>query len=182
MGALTQYMKPKTPPPNPWIEKNKVSEAKKDEAANGEREHLHRTTSLTDLKLQDEPPVKSRAARRPPSRRLVRHVLRARVEAINALAGFFDHLQRMGASGSDSKVKASVHLARLYGGMVVSPSQSHHDGGITDSEQGYRSVKEIVSFLKDRGAKIPTLRHGRFEEEWAASSDAEGYSTTEEKL
>lgn len=178
MGALTQYMNPKTPPPNPWIEK-KVPEAKKGEAPNEERESLHRTTSLTDLKLQNEPPVKSRSARRPPSRRLVRHVLRARVEAINALAGFFDHLQQTGASGSDRKVKASVHLARLHGGTVAPPSQSH--GSFTDSEQGYRPVKEIISFLKNRGAKIPTLRHGRFEEEWAASSDAEGYSTTEEK-
>ena len=178
MGALTQYMNPKTPPPNPWIEK-KVPEAKKEDTPIEERESpLHRTTSLTDLKLQTEPPVKSRSARRPPSRRLVRHVLRARVEAINALAGFFDQLQEAGASGSHRRVKASVHLARLHGGSIEPPSQSH-DGGITDSEQGYRSVKEIISFLKNRGAKIPTLRHGRFEEDWAASSDAEGYSTEE---
>ncbi|EAU91635.2 hypothetical protein CC1G_09317 [Coprinopsis cinerea okayama7 len=180
MGALSQFMTPKTPPPNPWIDKARVS-PKNEESKEGA---LERSTSLTDLKLQQEPPVKSRSARRPPSRRLVRHVLRARVEAINALASMFDQLE----NHSDKRVKSSLHLAKLYG-ETVSPAQSHSDSkgidGIPDPEQvqGYRSVKEIIRFLKERGANIPTLRHGRFEEQWAAatSSDAEGYSTTEEK-
>ncbi|TFK25729.1 hypothetical protein FA15DRAFT_668252 [Coprinopsis marcescibilis] len=186
MGALSQFATPKTPPPNPWVEKPRVGPTVKEEEAS--TKDIPRTTSLTDLKLQEEPPVKTRSARRPPSRRLVRHVLRARVEAVNALASLFDQLEQ---GGPAKKIKVSTHLARVYGGKIV-PSQSQQDpnehGVTTPSVEGYRTAKEIVTFLKERGAKIPTLRHGRYEGDWATaaaaaqvgSSEAEGYSTNEE--
>lgn len=58
-----EYLEPKIPPPNPWI-----SREGEDKDKDKERERRHR----------------------PPSRRLVRHVLRARVEAIHALEEFFE--------------------------------------------------------------------------------------------
>ena len=62
--ALSEYMSPKIPPPNPWI------------SGAGEGETRGR----------------EKGGRRPPSRRLVRHVLRARVEALNGLGELFDSL------------------------------------------------------------------------------------------
>jgi hypothetical protein len=94
--------------------------------------------------------------RRPPSRRLVRHVLRARVEATNALAGFFDSLSR---AKWEKKVGASGHLGRAYGGVA--------DG------RGWRHAGEVRGFLEKRGAAIPTLGQGPMEDEWGASSEGE---------
>jgi len=185
MGALKQYMTPKIPPPNMWIDANRPKKEEQQQQESKVEEAIHRTTSLTDLKLQLEPPVKSRSARRPPSRRLVRHVLRARVEAVNALASMFDQLD----ASSARNVKASLHLAKLYGNTVAAAdaSATGESGGFpAPEEQGYRSLQEILRFLKERGAKIPTLRHGRLEERWAeapslsTNSDTE-YSTSDEK-
>ncbi|CAA7263179.1 unnamed protein product [Cyclocybe aegerita] len=177
IGALAQYMKPRTPPPNPWIDRPKAATPAAVE------EEVARPGSPTDFKLQEEPPVKMRAARRPPSRRLVRHVLRSRVEAMNALAGFFDSL---GQAGYDKKIKASPHLARMYGGGVGSGSGSGADASLREGqdggvEEGWRYGGEVVTFLKKRGAKIPTLGQGPMKDEWAAlSSEGEGDTTGEE--
>lgn len=128
----------------------------------------------------EEPPVKART-RRPPSRRLVRHVLRSRVEAVNALAAFFDAISQ---AGSEKKVNASPHLARMYGGGVkASASVSGADGSAQEEQagvEGWRYAWEVVSFLKKRGAKIPTLGSGPMEDDWALSSEGEGYTTGED--
>jgi len=114
----------------------------------------------------------NRSARRPPSRRLIRHVLKARVEAVNALASFFDQLER---EGGDKRVNSSLHLARLFGQVT--------DGENSEkTEKGWRYSKEVVGFLRQRGAKIPTLGNGVINGAWAAlSSEGEGYTTSEEK-
>lgn len=108
----------------------------------------------------------------------MRHVLRARVEAVKALAGFFDNLQRAPQS---TKVHASVHLAHLYGELIEGDKVSEVTG--LAEMQGRRNVHEVIAFLRQRGAKIPTLKGGPIEGEWAAlSSEAEGdgYTTVED--
>ncbi|KAF6761167.1 hypothetical protein DFP72DRAFT_880302 [Ephemerocybe angulata] len=178
LTALSQFMTPKTPPPNPWVEKARRA------ASDAEDTPPPRSSSPTDLQLQREPPVKSRSARRPPSRRLVRHVLRARVEAVNALASLFDQLEQ---AGGQKVIRSSPHLARSFGGSVVPQKVAegaNEIGADSESYEGYRGVKEVVASLRQKGAKIPTLRHGRFEGDWAAALSSEGeesYTTTDEK-
>jgi len=100
----------------------------------------------------------------------MRHVLRARVEAVKALAGFFDQLESAGGVGV-KKVYASPHLAKQYGEFMMVPGE---DGPVAE---GRRDVREVIDFLRKRGAKIPTLGHG--EREWAAlSSDGETETAT----
>lgn len=171
-------MTPKTPPPNPWVERTRgpVKSESQDTP-------LVRSSSLTDLQLQKEPPVKTRASRRPPSRRLVRHVLRARVEAVNALASLFDQLEE---AGSQKRIRSSPHLAKAFGGTIVAQKVAEgagEYGANSDATEGYRAVKEVFGFLRQKGAKIPTLRHGRFEGDWAAalSSEGEECTTSDEK-
>ena len=131
-SAVAQYTNPKKPPRSVWIDK-----------APQEKE-------ITDFQLQPEPPVKARSARRPPSRRLIRHVLRARVEAANALAGFLNEIAR-----TRKRVKASPHLAQ---------------------GREWRDGAEVVAYLRARGAR---MRTAPLTDEWAASSDYEGYTTEE---
>ncbi|KAF8161060.1 hypothetical protein B0H34DRAFT_699266 [Crassisporium funariophilum] len=170
LAALSPYTNPRTPPPNPWIERPRTPN-NTDATA-----HPH---SPTDFKLQEEPQVKARPPRRPPSRRLVRHVLRSRVEAINALAGFFDQLARSG----EQKVKASPHLAKTFGGGIVATGRSAADGSVAVGQavEGWRTAAEVITFLKKRGANIPTLGRGPLQDDWALSSEGEGYTTGEEK-
>ncbi|KAJ7467072.1 hypothetical protein FB451DRAFT_1560983 [Mycena latifolia] len=128
-----------------------------------------------------EPPVQARPKRRPPSRRIMRHVLRARVEAVKALAAFFEELRVQSAQArarGGMRVHASLHLARLYGGVdAPAPKAEGADAGLmgADAEgQGWREASEVIAFLTKRGAKIPLMRHVQVEGEWAAlSSDAE---------
>lgn len=113
----------------------------------------------------------------------MRHVLRARVEAVKALAEFFEQLRMQSAHNrtrGGMRVKASVHLARLYGGIeVAAPKAEGEDAMLVSEEQqdgeGWREASEVIAFLTKRGAKIPHLSHVQVEGEWAAlSSDAEG--------
>ncbi|KAF9020653.1 glycerol-3-phosphate-acyltransferase [Hymenopellis radicata] len=80
LAALSQYTTPVLPKDNPWIDKAKKTPT---------------SSSPPSPPLPAKPPVKSRKKRRPPTRRIMRHVLRARVEAVKALAG--------------------THLAKLHG-------------------------------------------------------------------
>ena len=109
----------------------------------------------------------------------MRHVLRARAEAVRALAGFFERLERecaaAKAAGSVKKVLASAHLARAYGGWAEGEGEAgkgcveEADGvQLAGPVQGWRSAAEVLGFLRARGAKIPTL-----EGEWAALSEEE---------
>ncbi|KAJ7122064.1 hypothetical protein C8R43DRAFT_1149056 [Mycena crocata] len=132
-----------------------------------------------------EPPVKARPKRRPPSRRIMRHVLRARVEAVKALAEFFEEL-RIQSSQSRNRggmhVKASLHLARLYGDIDAPvPKVEEGNAGpvVEEEEQGWREASEVISFLTKRGANIPLMRHVQIEGEWAAlSSDVDSDAMT----
>lgn len=147
MDALAQYTTPAVPPENTWVERKK---AKADETT------LH----------QNEPPVADatvnkrilgKNSKKPSTRRIMRHVLRARVEAAKALAAMFDDLQ-----SNNTRLRASPHLAKTHGAV--------------EGDQGWRSAGEVIQFLKERGAKIPrTSDLSSKEEAWARalSSDAD---------
>ncbi|KAF9531602.1 glycerol-3-phosphate-acyltransferase [Crepidotus variabilis] len=171
LPALSQYMKPKIPPPNPWIDRP-LNNTEKAEAEGD----VKAPASSTESKAHDALAAKGRS-RRPPSRRLVRHVLRARVEATNGLAALFDSLAH---HGRDKKVKASAHLAKAHGGGVVKAEAGSAEASVGEGEEGWRYAAEIVAFLKKRGAVIPTLGQGPMEDDWALSSENEGYTTGED--
>jgi glycerol-3-phosphate O-acyltransferase/dihydroxyacetone phosphate acyltransferase len=96
------------------------------------------------------------------------------VEAVKALASFFDQLERMKGL---RRLKASPHLARMYGGFTNAGIKAEEE--VHSPVEGWRDVHEVILFLKERGAKIPTLGP---EEEWAAlSTEGEGdYSAMDE--
>jgi glycerol-3-phosphate O-acyltransferase / dihydroxyacetone phosphate acyltransferase len=155
LTALSQYTTPAQPPTSPWIDRPRTP---------------NNTDGKTESKRQDDAVVGNRPPRRPPSHRLVRHVLRSRVEAMNALACFFDQLARAGAG---KKVRASPHLAERFGGSTVAKSKADLSDE-QETTEGRRYAVEVITFLQKRGAKIPTLRQGPLEDEWALSSDGEG--------
>jgi len=170
MTALSHYTKPRTPPPSPWVNRPIIATTN---ASPGEEK-----SKATDFGMQSEPPVKSVSLRRPPSRRLVRHVLRSRVEAMNALAGFFDQLAR---AGPEKKVQASPHLARMFGGGISANNGNESIEEAQQNVEGWRYAAEVLNFLRNHGAIIPTLGQGPLEDEWALSSEGEGYATGEEQ-
>jgi hypothetical protein len=102
----------------------------------------------------------------------MRHVLRARAEASRSLASFIAQLE---ASPADKRVRASVHLARVYGG-VESPAGASDTNGVDESPPepiGWRHAHEVVSYLRGHGAKVAALKKS-IEGEWAAlNSDGE---------
>lgn len=98
----------------------------------------------------------------------MRHVLRARGEAVRALASFFAALE--GAGGEDKQVVASAHLARRFGwvdGVKVS-MEEQGQGPVEVQVQGYRHAREVISFLRMRGARIATLER-KIEGGWAGT-------------
>ncbi|KAF8644803.1 hypothetical protein AX16_008263 [Volvariella volvacea WC 439] len=203
--SLSWYTTPQLPPENPWIKRPKTPRRNTPSTpASNSSPHISPSPSTSTLgsisgdllaTQPPEPPVKGR--RRPPSRKLMRHVLRARVEAIKALAGFFDQLER---AGGNKRIQASIHLARRFKGTVEtvrvpaaeyelptgaerstgnsnsardqSQGTGHEEIQFVDEEQGWRDAWEVIDFLRQRGAKIPSLGAG--ESEWAAlTSEAE---------
>ncbi len=121
--------------------------------------------------------------------------MRARAEAAKALAGLFTHLEK----NSNLKVRASRHLAIKYGGTVEEKNKFlPPDAAVTgvngngkskvypveDSEleayiheeleepRGWRTAREVVSFLRQRGAKITSLRDD-VSGAWAAALSSE---------
>ncbi|RDB16781.1 Glycerol-3-phosphate O-acyltransferase 2 [Hypsizygus marmoreus] len=171
LAALSQYTTPSIPKESPWIDKPKTTaegpRTSPPESSSPAAPSVAHIPGLSNVIITEEPPVKARPKRRPPSRRIVRHVLRARIEAVKALAGFFDYLDR---TPQATRVNASMHLARVYGHL------DPPDPSTPDAEAvSWRDVHEVIQFLKKRGAKIPTLKQGAIDGEWAAlSSEAEG--------
>jgi len=136
-----------------------------------------------DLSLATEPPQTpispvdaetTRRKRRPlASRKLIRHVLRARSDAARLLADFFAELERSG-----KEVKASSHLAEAYGASRRTNGTGLQETAegvqISPEPQGWRDAREVVRFLRERGAKIGDLGNSVKGGWAAASSDGEG--------
>ena len=152
LAALSQYTTPLVPPESPWVEQGNRS-------------------STPDLPSQAaEPPVVLKR-KRPASRRIMRHVLRARGEAVRALASFFTALEDTGES---KQVVASAHLARRFGWVdeVKVDMEAQGQGPVKVEVQGYRHAREVISFLRSRGAKIATLER-EIEGGWAEGTPTE---------
>ena len=109
----------------------------------------------------------------------MRHVLRARAEAVRLLASCIAQLE---AGPAEKRVRASVHLARLYGSFETPAPTS--DTSSTDSSSpspvGWRRAHEVVSYLRARGAKIAALERG-IEVEWVALNSDGDLSPAEDR-
>lgn len=162
LTALTPYITPHIPPPSEFIDKKKTKSGT--------------STPSQEANLSSQIPVAmsaKRPKRRVPTRKLIRHVLRARLEASRLLATFFAELARSG-----KQVRASEHLAKLYGVMPSSaePLRDTPGGVAAPAEpQGWRDAKEVIRYLRARGANIGQLSVPA-EADWAAaSSDGESF-------
>ncbi|KDQ07170.1 hypothetical protein BOTBODRAFT_120414 [Botryobasidium botryosum FD-172 SS1] len=162
-AALKPYMKPRTPPPSPWV--SKPTDA---------------NPSIASTAAPQLQPDGHQKRRRPASRRMIRHVLRARLDAARSLATFLGEVERSG-----SMLRASAHLALMFrgrvdddnSGMEAEPTDNHVP---TPSKRtGWRSAREVVGFLRARGARIATLVQSA-DADWAVASsegEDEGGST-----
>nr|GAT57513.1 predicted protein [Mycena chlorophos] len=141
---------------------------------------LTNKTKMEDVEPPaDLPPSTPGPRRRPSSRSIMRHVLRARGQAVTALAELFEQLRM----NKDVRLKASEHLVRRFGGQleeVAGKSDTEGEGHAqgTPKMEGRRQANEVIAFLTKRGAKFPHLgrRLLESEAEWAAAaltSDAE---------
>lgn len=170
LSALSQYTTPLVPPENPWIDKNRANSS----TPGG-------TLRSLPTQFTDEPPVKIARRRRPSSRIIMKHLLRARGEAVKALAEFLTTLE---ASGDGKNVIASIHLAKRFGWVEentpASSTDDGKDGDASPDAKGYRRAREVIAFLRARGAKIATLDR-KIEGDWALSSDEEGTAGESEK-
>ncbi|KAL0572774.1 hypothetical protein V5O48_009187 [Marasmius crinis-equi] len=188
LTALSQYTTPTIPKENPWVDKHKTSNSTRTQATSGSS--LTSTEKVPSvlppapellLAQEREPPATTRPRRRPPTRRIMRHVLRSRLEAIKSLASFFEQLERAG-DRSKLKVKASRHLAQIYGGLEDTTrfGVSSGSGDLSDEPEGWRYATEVIAYLKKRGAKIPSMKRAvGTEEDWAVlTSDGEDSSST----
>jgi glycerol-3-phosphate O-acyltransferase / dihydroxyacetone phosphate acyltransferase len=109
----------------------------------------------------------------------MRHVLRARAEASRSLASFIGQLE---TGPADKRVRASVHLARVYGGVESTTGASDISSTAEPSPTfvGWRHAREVVSYLRGHGAKVAALERG-IEVEWVALNSDGELSSAEEK-
>lgn len=177
-NALTPYTTLVVPPENPFIKKKEPHVEVTGTTGSG----TNLTTSTPSSSTPDVNPAgasrapgtsgkKSKPERsttsKPPKRRLIRHVLRARIEAAKALETFLAALQRDGG-----RVVASARLAAAYGTLNQSSVPSD-DAGLF---HGTRDVHEVLTFLRARGARFGATIGSRdhWDERWALSSGDEG--------
>ncbi|GFZ48760.1 hypothetical protein JCM24511_06509 [Saitozyma sp. JCM 24511] len=118
------------------------------------------------------PPEKYTKPKRLPSRVLVRHVLRTRVEAARQLARVLFELE-----DKDPQVSASFWLATKYGGEVDREREAL-DQWDEPFPRGVRSGREVVGFLRSKGARLGGAKDAGH---WAASSGAETELTEAEE-
>jgi len=189
LAALSQYTTPLIPQESRWVDRSKRS-CTPVELPVVPLQQAQKTTKTTEPPAPVVVPTKKR--KRPDSRRIMRHVLRARGEAVRALASFFAALE---AAGEGKCVVACVHLARRFGWVVdlsgdevkvktttttpttVMEGQSSGGQGGQDDVQGYRRAREVIAFLRSRGAKIATLERV-IEGDWAGALVSEEDSCT----
>ncbi|OCB87279.1 hypothetical protein A7U60_g5607 [Sanghuangporus baumii] len=173
INALQQYLTPKTPPENPWIDKNKSRRPETQSPTSSSSQRAN-PVGISPAQVQ----AKTRGRKHsPPTRRLIRHVLRARARAVHALASFFAELER---APEEKHVHASTHLAQSYGCFS---SSSDDEDGVVSGLQGWRKAREVLRFLRDRGANFSSLESQIADDYWAESrailSDPEEDGETE---
>ncbi|KZW01901.1 acyltransferase [Exidia glandulosa HHB12029] len=150
INNLTQYTTPALPPPNPFLDPKKGPDADVPvpPVESGEpKAKDRRVKARTEKKPK---PV------RPPRKRLVRHVLRARVDCAKALEQLLALLKN-----EHVRLRASTRLATVYG----------------DTKTSTRDSREVLRFLKAKGAVFEGMTD---HDEWGMlSSGDEGGVTTE---
>jgi len=131
MAAILPYTVNQPPPPNPFLKLRPEVEASLNRSTSSPAVPTRATTQEGD-KLGKE--LKNRRLRRPPSSRIVRHVLRVRAEAMRLLAAYLLSLDREGL-----KVPASLHMVKTFGGGVQPPSPP--ESTAAHSEASYEKVE-----------------------------------------
>jgi glycerol-3-phosphate O-acyltransferase/dihydroxyacetone phosphate acyltransferase len=117
--------------------------------------------------------------KRLPTRRLIKHVLRSRVKAAQALEAFLTELE-----GSDTRVNAKPWLAELaaFGGdedVKLANEVDDNPDILSRIPKGSRAGSEVVQYLRSNGAKITASQAGL--DAWAgAQSEFEGVKSDEE--
>lgn len=121
------------------------------------------------------------AKKRLPTRRLIKHVLRSRVKAAQALEAFLSELER-----SDIRINAKPWLARAaaFGGEVDEDVDAVNEtvdtGDIVDRvPMGSRAGAEVVEYLRKNGAVIHQ-GHGELNAWAAAQSEFEGVKSDDD--
>lgn len=166
VASLKNYTKFIPPPPNPWLDVNKPP--------------------------KDAPPAEVKPAeeskpmqpvRQVASRHLVRHVLRARINAAHSLSKFLLEIKH-----SNGDVCASAHLAARFNSSTMfyngDGAQAPCGEGVKTCPPAYqflpvngptrtRSAKEVIMYLKDHGAQIGNLDDVG-EGDWAAEHLSSG--------
>lgn len=121
-------------------------------------------------------PEKYRKPKRLPSRKLVRNVLRTRLEAARQLASVLYELEE-----KDVQLNASFWLASAHGGEVLKISKEHEE--LPEWErplaEGRRGGREVVEYLRSKGARLGS---GKMQSHWAAatSGDEDGVKSGSE--
>lgn len=148
-SAVEPWTKPRERPANQWLQPTEKTE--------------------TTPKASPPPSPRPKGKKRPASRSLIRHVLRARLNATRALANYLEELQR-----SDRLILASQHVPGLDEGMRVPVNKVRVD---SDTTVGLAATKRpamtAIAYLRSKGAKIAQLSV-KDTSDWAAlSSDGE---------
>lgn len=169
--ALAPFTVPEIPPPNIWIDRP-----------------LTPTPAATPVPVTPAPQASGSSPQRkkkPASRSLIRHVLRARIEASRALGVFLAELET-----HSPRVRVSSHLGHPDGsieegyvsGLSSSNTSDYLDVGKASTsgsrpntpgaveEKAFLEGREIIHFLRSRGANI---EHRSNEGDWAALSSDE---------
>ncbi|EIW71954.1 hypothetical protein TREMEDRAFT_36357 [Tremella mesenterica DSM 1558] len=112
-------------------------------------------------------PEKYKRPKRLPSRVLVRHVLRIRLEAARELADVLLQLEQ-----TDGELYSSPWLAESYGGEVLNISKEDEERLEWERPLpvGRRGGKEVVGFLRTKGGRLGL---GHVGGHWAASDGEE---------
>ncbi|WWC91816.1 uncharacterized protein L201_006763 [Kwoniella dendrophila CBS 6074] len=103
-----------------------------------------------------------------PSRVLVKHVLRTRLQAAKELARVLLQIE-----SKDQQINSSFWLAEEFGGEVLKPSKEEENLNEWERElpKGRRNGKEVIQFLRQRGARLGVLKSD--EGHWVSSSGGE---------
>jgi glycerol-3-phosphate O-acyltransferase / dihydroxyacetone phosphate acyltransferase len=151
LTALSQYTTPILPPENPWIQRQITSNELKPSVVPSTSTASVNSSPNSSTQSKE----KTRRRRKPPTRQVMRHILRARAEAVRALVSFFAQLEK--ESAEERRVRACYHLAKLY-------------GTVESDKEVWRNAREVISFLRKRGAGVKGLENSiSIEGEWAAA-------------
>lgn len=146
-SAVEPWTKPRERPPNQWLQ----------------------STQKPDSAPEATPPSPLPKKKKPASRSLIRHVLRARLDASRALSSYLEELQR-----SDRLVVASQYVPGLDQEERVPTDKVHEESKATTGLlASKRSAVVAIEYLRKKGARIAQLSN-RDATDWAAlSSDGE---------